>query len=454
MNLGFDTIGNATVIVYDNKPLLATDPWITDSAYFGSWRRQHKIPTEQMEAIRNSEFIWFSHGHPDHLNHESLPLFRNQTILLPNHVGGRIKEDMVCEDYKVQILEDKKWVKLSDKVRVMCICDYFQDAILLIDVNGTLLINTNDANDRGWGRFARKVAKPFKTKFLLALFGYGDADMINFYQEDGTFILPKAAKKIPVGTNIADAAKSWGANYVVPFSSMHHYQRSDSVWANDYVTNLEDYKIGFSSKTCQLTDAYIRYDCETETFTNINPPEEESVIYEPEKFGDNWSDLLTEGGKKQISEYFNKIEHLSSYLDFINVRVGGKDNIFPLSKKNFNRGLTFEAPHRSLMTAIGYRIFDDLLIGNFMKTYLHGNIGKKPLYPDFTPYVSRYSDQADANSEEDVKTYFEEYQSRAGLDFVLHKFESKAINMFRARIEGGSKLFNFGKRMYWQIKKV
>jgi hypothetical protein len=34
--IGFETIGNATVIVHDDKPLLATDPWFEGSAYFGS----------------------------------------------------------------------------------------------------------------------------------------------------------------------------------------------------------------------------------------------------------------------------------------------------------------------------------------------------------------------------------------------------------------------------------
>ena len=37
MELGFETIGNATLIAFDNGPVLATDPWIAGSAYFGSW---------------------------------------------------------------------------------------------------------------------------------------------------------------------------------------------------------------------------------------------------------------------------------------------------------------------------------------------------------------------------------------------------------------------------------
>jgi hypothetical protein len=36
--IGISTIGNATLIAYDNSPILATDPWFGDSdpAYFGN----------------------------------------------------------------------------------------------------------------------------------------------------------------------------------------------------------------------------------------------------------------------------------------------------------------------------------------------------------------------------------------------------------------------------------
>ena len=34
MDIGFETIGNATLIIHDSHPLLVTDPWITGSAYF------------------------------------------------------------------------------------------------------------------------------------------------------------------------------------------------------------------------------------------------------------------------------------------------------------------------------------------------------------------------------------------------------------------------------------
>jgi L-ascorbate metabolism protein UlaG (beta-lactamase superfamily) len=85
MEVGFETIGNATLICHDRRPVLVTDPWIIGSAYFGSWTLSHQIPDEQMNAIKNCEFVWISHGHPDHLSSESLQTL-SKKILVPDHV--------------------------------------------------------------------------------------------------------------------------------------------------------------------------------------------------------------------------------------------------------------------------------------------------------------------------------------------------------------------------------
>lgn len=64
MDLGFETIGNACLICHDNGPVLATDPWIKGSAYFGSWTTSHEIPPEQQAHVKACKYLWISHGHP------------------------------------------------------------------------------------------------------------------------------------------------------------------------------------------------------------------------------------------------------------------------------------------------------------------------------------------------------------------------------------------------------
>ena len=84
--IGAQTIGNATLIAYDNKPILSTDPWMGGDhyAYFGSWYLPYEIPNNLKDDILKSKYIWFSHGHPDHLNPDSLHLYKNNNILLKN----------------------------------------------------------------------------------------------------------------------------------------------------------------------------------------------------------------------------------------------------------------------------------------------------------------------------------------------------------------------------------
>ncbi|MCY0999082.1 hypothetical protein OWM54_18230 [Myxococcus sp. MISCRS1] len=199
MELGFETIGNATLICHDNGPVLVTDPWTHGAAYFGSWTLSHDIPEEQRDTIQRCQYAWLSHGHPDHLSPESLEKLRELTILVPNHFGGRIRDDLREQGFNVHVLVDRVWTQLSPRIRVMCIPDMNQDAVLLVDVGGRLLVNLNDAGDRGWGRFVRGLVRRYDQSYLLALSGYGDADMINYFTEDGQRIAPYAAAKTPVG---------------------------------------------------------------------------------------------------------------------------------------------------------------------------------------------------------------------------------------------------------------
>lgn len=452
MELGFETIGNATIVCYDKVPVLATDPWLSNTAYFGSWTMSHEIPEEQRQAIWRCKYAWVSHGHPDHLCAESLKQLGAECILLPDHRGGRIQHDLESLGLKIKVLESRVWHQMSDRIRVMSIADYNQDAVLLIDVGGRLILNFNDAGDRGWGSFVRAIARKYPVKFLLKLGGFGDADMINLFDENGARIVPLSKEGEHLGEAMAGEAGLWGAKFVVPFSSMHKYQRSDSVWANPYTANAVDYRTGFVSKTSELLPAFIRYDCLKDSVEAINPPEKTIQVFEPEEFGDDWKSLLSADDVKMVRQYFSSVEHLREHFDFLNLRVGGRDNIIELSKRKFNRGITFEVPRTSLMMAVQYEVFDDLLIGNFMKTTLHGQFGEEKLYPHFTPYVAKYSDNGKARTHEELEEYFKAYRRRAPLDYFRHIIESGSRYAVMAILRTDSSSYRTISRLYHFIK--
>ncbi|MBK8100221.1 MAG: MBL fold metallo-hydrolase [Planctomycetes bacterium] len=215
MDLGFETIGNACIIAHDRGPVLATDPWLFGPAYFGSWRLSHEVPAEQQANVKACKYIWLSHGHPDHLSLPSLEQLRDKIILLADHVGGRIAKDLQGLGFTIKILRCGEWVELSPRLRIASIANYNQDAVLLMDLDGHLLIDANDAGDRGASRFlARELPRFQKSTFLACLTGYGDADMIHFVDEQGNLVPPAAAKKEPVGPQIAEILHTFGIRYL------------------------------------------------------------------------------------------------------------------------------------------------------------------------------------------------------------------------------------------------
>lgn len=452
MELGFETIGNATLICHDRGPVLVTDPWIEGSAYFGSWTFSHEIPQQQRDNILGCRYVWISHGHPDHLSGQSLKLLRDKKILLPDHVGGRIQKDLVHQGYDVTVLKDRVWTNLSSRIRVACVADYNQDGILLVDVGGKLVVNLNDASDYGWGRFVRDTIGAYKESFLLKLMGHGDADMINCYTVDGQFIAPFAGNRAQLGKEIAYVTEGLGATHFVPFSSMHKYQRADSVWADRYTTRLDEYTDGFESTRCDLLPAFIRYDCAREVLEPIEPAERSSEPLAPEQFGDDWSEQLEPEEVKRLSHYFRSFQHLEDSFDFIRFRVGGQEHAIDLAKQNFKRGITFEAPRGSLLKSVEWEIFDDMLIGNFMRTIVHGDPPVRPLYPDFTPYVAKYGDNGRARSRDELREYFKAYRQRAPVDYLLRRLEYTSIDVFRSFVAMDSPVYKAVRSVYRHAK--
>ena len=452
----FETIGNATVICYEDRPILATDPWIQGTAYFGSWKLSHEIPPAQLDAVKNTKFLWFSHGHPDHINAESLLALSDKTILLPDHVGGRIRNELSKQGLRTQVLPDREWVQLSPRIRVLCVSDYNQDALLFIDINGRLIVNFNDGNALGSERFVKKIIKQFKRSFLLRLFSYGDADMINYFQEDGQRILPAAAQKRPVGPIIQGYAEMYGVTDAIPFSCFHAYQRSDSGWVNQYTTPPAAFSEGFASTSVRLLPAFISFDCETDQYTELRPAPSPPQLVHPSAFGDDWTEELSSAEVAEIGAYFGRIEALRGRIDAIVFRVGGKDVPIdiPRLKRPSKRQIIFEVPRASLMAAIRHEVFDDLLIGNFMKTTLMGQWPGSRLHPYFTPVVAKYADNAHVFTAQDMEAYFHAYRARDPLEFIIHRFQQRSVQTFRNFISPQSRAFDYGKRAFFFIKRI
>lgn len=438
--IGFETIGNATITFFDNsKPVLATDPWIDGSPYFGSWLHRYNIPKEQKNNIINSKYIWYSHGHPDHLDEKSFKYLNNTCILVPDHYGNRIY-DYFRKKINCIKLKSNSWFQISKNIKIKSFSDWNQDASILVDIlSKDIIFNQNDGKSLGWGPTIKNIVKNYKNRFLLKLTCWGDADMINIYDNNNKFIKPYASLQPNVGEMYSASMKNWNCNFSIPFSSLHQYVRTDSMIMNKFVTPLNRHNDGFESSAGELLPAFIRWDSEKSYYKKIDPVLNKISPVSPENLGDSWSDELEKEDKKLINNYFKKIEHLKNKVGTLIFNVGNKDFIINLSRRK--EMIRFSAPKNSLVTAIKNEIFDDMLIGNFMKTQL---INIKSLYPDFTPYVTKYADNGLAKNKIELNKYFKYYKLNSA-DYWRDFFVSKTEAFIRKNFSTESPVYKASK---------
>ena len=432
----FETIGNATLIVYEGKenPILATDVWLDeDKAYFGSWCLSHEVPQRQRDALKKVSYIFISHFHPDHLNLNSLKYFKQSTILIAQHFGARVEKDLRSAGFKVINLPSRKWISIGKKTRIILFNNEIQDSSILVEMadnsdTKSLILNLNDSMGLGNINEISKISSKYKNSFYLAFSGYGDADMINLFDNNGKRIEPFAARKEPVGPSFKSQMSKFNCNVAIPFSSFHQYVRRDSFWANKYTTPLSAYSELFEPDiNSQLLPAFQQVYLSDGSYKAINLNPKEIIFNEPiheSKFGDNWDEKMSSREFKQCKEYFESIELLRYNFKSILLSVGGIEN-YVIKNGSGNAIIKFEVPRNSLLKAIRREIFDDLLIGNFMRTHL---TNCKSLYdPDFTLTSTKYSDNGGIKSQEELKEYFAYYNDKDRKSFMDRLVAKKKI---------------------------
>jgi hypothetical protein len=401
MQLGFETIGNATLVFYENgRAVLATDPWLTGTCYFGSWALSQPLTERELAAVIGAEYIWISHGHPDHLHPESLQLLpRDKKILLPDHYTSEIRDSLQDLGFAVTVLPYRQWQQLSPRLRCLCLDNENQDGVLIVEAGDSLVVNLNDSPLCGEERFIRTLVRRYdRRKTYLARLCAVDADMLNFVDAHGTRIIDPAEQRKPgMIWETARLTERLGIGNFVCSSSQHLYVRPDSVWANPYRIVWADIQRHWTRPQIRVLEPFVVVDLETGAYERKHPTQESDLSQITDSTGsDDYSERLSEEEWSRVVAFFRRFELLRPYFDYLEFVVGGERRRLWLdprrrqARRRALRGFAFHVPRAALMATMEHGYFDDLLIGNFMKTELHN----AKLYPHFTPVVAKLGGNA------------------------------------------------------------
>jgi hypothetical protein len=454
MTCSFETLGNASIQVFERgRPVLITDPWLVGTCYFGSWALDHPMDARQIGNATASEYLWISHGHPDHLHHESLDLMKpGQKVLLPDHYHDEIAVSLRERGFEVTVLPYRQWVRLSPEVEVLCIDNINQDGVLVIRAGGALLLNINDSPIAGEVGFLRGLVRnhPNDRTYLFALCAF-DADMFNFVDPDGRSIVGEPEERKPgVVWAVARTAAQLGVKNFCCSSSQHIYVRADTVWANPYRITWPDIQGYWSRPAIRLLEAFFSVDLDSGEITRHHPSQTSDESQITDRCGDDdWADPLTEEDWARVEAFFRRFDMMWDYMDFVAVTVAGETRRFdkPGRPARNPAGLNLFVPRHSLMEAVQWGYIDDLLIGNFMKV----NLTNTALYPRFTPIVAKFGGNAKVFTHAQYRRFLWRYYRRNPIGTFQYLWAIEWHHVYEPLLRRGIEAIGLkplGKRIY------
>lgn len=454
MSNGFETVGNATLQVFeDGRPVLATDPWLVGTCYFGSWGLERPLTEREIENVRNSDYIWISHGHPDHLHPESLKLLpRGKKILLPDHYHSEIRDFLAGEGFAVEVLPYRQWRRLTPSVSVLCLDNENQDAILVLRVVDALIVNLNDSPLCGDGPFLRRLIRghPNGKTYLTALCAAGSADMLSFVDAAGRSLAGAPGARKPAAVwQVARVAASLGVRHYCFSSAQHLYVRPDTAWINDYALTWEDLRSFWSRPEVALLPPFVQVDLETGAATP-KPDPDLPLASSP---ADDMSARLTPSEWGEVERFLARFELLRGRVDFVEFTVGGETRRFRLGGGREGaraRGVAFEAPRGPLLETVKYGYFDDLLIGNVMTTRLQN----MALYPHFTPVVAKLGGNAKVFTKAELRRFNLRYFRRNPAGYVAWRAERFVDHSLVPAIRRAAERGGFKAPLKWLYRTI
>ena len=148
----FSILSHAGLKVTSNGKELICDPWLLGSCYWRSWWNYPPVPEELVKSLR-PDFIYITHLHWDHFHGPSLKKFPRETrIFVPLFLNDRMKRDLVDMGFpNVTEIAHGQRIQLSPELSIQSyhIGPVFGDSALVIEAEGVVILNANDAKLAG-----------------------------------------------------------------------------------------------------------------------------------------------------------------------------------------------------------------------------------------------------------------------------------------------------------------
>ena len=237
-------INHATVIIECNGVKLMTDPWLFGPAFLTGWWLATTSPVDSINLLKEVDYVYISHNHPDHLHAETLSLLnKRKPIITPKFISASSKiflqklgfENVITCDF-IDIIELGENFQFS----ILKSGDFRDDSGIYLCANGHEFLFTVDSN------FLNSNVLPEKIDLLMTSFAGGATGFplcYENYTEDEKIKIIKRNRN-SIKANVIRYIKQVQPKYYMPYAGMfaEYAERDNYIRERNYKNLIEEYE--------------------------------------------------------------------------------------------------------------------------------------------------------------------------------------------------------------------
>ena len=232
----FHFVNHSGFILSKDNTKLAFDPWIDGSVFNNSWNLLAETPQETLNILSKSDYVWFSHEHPDHFNPPNLNIFNSDTKFLFQETKDRRVLNYIKKKISNNIYEVSKnnIFNLEKNFSIEIVPFQYLDSMSIINIEDITILNLNDCDIKNMSEIKEILNKTNKVDILLIQFSYA----IGKYNENEKNKREQLSLKIL--KNLSNIINFINPTITIPFASFCYFSRNDNFYLNDSINKIED----------------------------------------------------------------------------------------------------------------------------------------------------------------------------------------------------------------------
>jgi hypothetical protein len=144
--------GQACTLIEVSGRRILTDPWLTETAYFGTWYHTHLLADANVSPAsvckEDIDYLFLSHEHLDHFDEQTLREFRRDIpILICKFRSPRFRRHVESLGFtNIRELQSGECIDLGGdlKVTVFMSAEYTNDSAIFVEGEGHSVFNETD----------------------------------------------------------------------------------------------------------------------------------------------------------------------------------------------------------------------------------------------------------------------------------------------------------------------